>query len=57
MIIVVFDVGRTLPNKDLSRDFMELVVDGSMGLGRIIASFALIVSPRTRMVSPRSNSN
>ena len=47
MIIVVFDVGRTLPNKDLSRDFMELVVDGSMGLGRIIASFALIVSPRS----------
>ena len=23
----MFDVGRTLPNTDLSRDFMELVVD------------------------------
>ena len=31
--IIAFDVGRTLPNMDLSRDFMELVVDGSMDLG------------------------
>ena len=28
-LIFAFDVGRTLPNTDLSRDFMELVVDGS----------------------------
>ena len=25
-IIIAFDVGRTLPNTDLSRDFMGLVV-------------------------------
>ena len=31
--IIAFDVGRTLPNTDLSRDFMGLVVDGSMDLG------------------------
>ena len=30
---IAFDVGRTLPNTDLSRDFMGLVVDGSMDLG------------------------
>ena len=33
IIIIAFDVGRTLPNTDLSRDFMGLVVDGSMDLG------------------------
>ena len=27
------DVGRMLPNTDLSRDFMGVVVDGSMDLG------------------------
>ena len=32
-IFIAFDVGRTLPNADLSRDFMGLVVDGSMDLG------------------------
>ena len=26
--VIAFDVGRTLPNTDLSRDFMGLVVDG-----------------------------
>ena len=31
--LIEFDVGRTLPNTDLSRDFMGLVVDGSMDLG------------------------
>ena len=31
-IFIAFDVGRTLPNTDLSRDFMGLVVDGSMDL-------------------------
>ena len=31
--LIAFDVGRTLPNTDLSRDFMGLVVDGSMDLG------------------------
>ena len=30
--IITFDVGRTLSNMDLSRDFMGLVVDGSMDL-------------------------
>ena len=30
---IAFDVGRTLANTDLSRDFMGLVVDGSMDLG------------------------
>ena len=31
---MAFDVGRTLRNTDLSRDFMELVViDGSVGVG------------------------
>ena len=34
--IIAFDVGRTLPNTDLSRDFMGLVVDGSMDLGMLI---------------------
>ena len=29
--IFAFDVGRTLPNTDLSRDFMELVVDRWVG--------------------------
>ena len=33
MNLVTFDVGRTLPNTDLSRDFMGLVADGSMDLG------------------------
>ena len=32
-IFFAFDVGSTLPNTDLSRDFMGLVVDGSMDLG------------------------
>ena len=32
-ILIAFDVGRTLPNTDLSQDFMGLVVDGSMDLG------------------------
>ena len=31
--IIAFDLGRTLPNTDLSRDFMGLVVDGSIDLG------------------------
>lgn len=31
IIIIAFDVGRTLPNTDLSRDFMELVVDRWVG--------------------------
>ena len=39
MIIVVFDVGGTLPNTDLSRDFMGLVVDGSLGLGTDYSEF------------------
>ena len=34
--VISFDVGRTLPNTDLTRDFMGLVVDGSMGLGKHI---------------------
>ena len=29
---IAFDVGRMLPNTDLSRDFMGLVVDGSMDI-------------------------
>ena len=33
LILIAFDVGRTLPNTELSRDFMGLVVDGSMDLG------------------------
>ena len=33
LFFIAFDVGRTLPNTDLSRDFMGLVVDGSMDLG------------------------
>ena len=32
-IVIAFDVGRTLPNTDLSRDFMGLVV-GRWILGR-----------------------
>ena len=32
-LLITFDVGRMLPNTDLSRDFMGLVVDGSMDLG------------------------
>ena len=32
-IIIAFDIGRMLPNIDLSRDFMELVVDGLVDLG------------------------
>ena len=31
--IIAFDVGRTLPNTDLSRDFMGLVVGRSVDLG------------------------
>ena len=31
--VIAFDVGKPLPNMDLSRDFMGLVVDGSMDLG------------------------
>ena len=30
---IAFDVGRTLPNTDLSRDFMGLVVGRSVDLG------------------------
>ena len=30
--LIAFDVGRTLPNTGLNRDFMELV-DGSVDLG------------------------
>ena len=33
IIIIAFDVRITLPNTDLSQDFMGLVVDGSMDLG------------------------
>ena len=33
LLLIAFDVGRTLPNTDLSRDFMGLVMDGSMDLG------------------------
>ena len=33
LIIIVFDVGRTFPNTELSRDFIGLVVDGSMDPG------------------------
>ena len=32
-MFIAFNVGRTLPNMDLSQDFMGLVVDGSMDLG------------------------
>ena len=31
--LIAFNVRRTLPNTDLSRDFMGLLVDGSMDLG------------------------
>ena len=31
VFIFAFDVGRALPNTDLSRDFMELVVDRWVG--------------------------
>ena len=34
--IIAFDVGRTLPNTDLSRYFIGLVMDGSMDLGTLI---------------------
>ena len=36
MTVVAFDVGRMLPNTDLSQDFMGLVVDGLMDLGTYI---------------------
>ena len=31
LLFFAFDVGRMLPNTDLSRDFMELVVDRWVG--------------------------
>ena len=33
IIVIAFDIGRTLPNMDLSRDFMRLVVGRSVDLG------------------------
>ena len=33
LYFTAFDKGRMLPNTDLSRDFMGLVVDGLMDLG------------------------